>query len=412
VLHSFTYGSEPLGKLIFDSRGAVYGTTYNGGLYPAQCEVGEEAGCGIAYVLTPPPAGKTTWGSGTLRAFGATPDDGIFPSGKLLGGAGGVVYGTTEAGGGRGASICVSSCGTVYELIPPAVSGNAWSERILYSFSGGSDGDTPNDALIADADGALYGTTTNDSSNQLGTVFKLAPPGHGQTKWVESVLHAFSGKKGDGAGVSDGLIADSAGDLYGVTEEGGVGYGIVFELVPPGTGHSSWTELVLHSFSGGTDGKTPDGRLVADAHGNLYGETIGGGIRGSCGGNGCGVIFELLAPSSSHGTWTERVLHSFSGTVDDVGSPSFGLTADASGALYGVSTYGGEYGYGNVFKLTPPAAGKTLWTESSLHAFSGAKDDGAEPFGPVILDAQGAIYGTTIGGGSIDNGVVYKLLQP
>jgi uncharacterized repeat protein (TIGR03803 family) len=344
-----------------------------------------------------------------LHAFGNTPGDGANPSGSLLVGPTGILYGTTTAGGGRG--DCSGSCGTVYQIAPPAAHGNAWRESVLYSFAGEDDGSVPNDGLIADSSGALYGTTIFGGASNLGTVFKLSPPRRGLSTWLESALYAFSGENGDGSEPNAGLIADAKGNLYGTTAFGG-GDGTVFELKPPAKGRSDWTELVLHSFGGGADGASPVGSLIGDARGDLFGETDAGGIPGGCDGYGCGVVFELVAPASNRTAWTERILHTFSGGMDDYGEPLGGLTADSSGDLYSVTPYGGTYGFGDVFKLAPPAAGQSAWIESSVHAFTGGEDDGAVPFAGVIVDSRGAIYGTTTGGGSGGEGTVYRLQQP
>jgi uncharacterized repeat protein (TIGR03803 family) len=160
----------------------------------------------------------------------------------------------------------------------------------------------------------------------------------------------------------------------------------------------------LYSFSYGS-GATPYGVLIADASGALYGTTLAGGA-GS--GPGSGTVFKLTPPTTAGGTWTESVLYSFTGTTDGA-NPYYGaLIADASGALYGTTVNGGAAGGGTVFKLTPPTTAGGTWTESVLYSFT-STTDGAKPYGGLIADASGALYGTTPNPGS---GTVFKLTPP
>ncbi len=245
---------------------------------------------------------------------------------------------------------------------------------MLYSFAGGQDGAYPFSGVIFDQAGNLYSTTFSGGTAGEGTVFELTPNQDGS--WTESVLHSFSG--GDGSNSVSSVILDTAGSLYGTTTSGGAADdGTVFKLTPNGDG--SWTESVLHSFKGGTDGiyPTAHGSLIFDAAGNLYGATADGG-QGSCGvwAPGCGTIFELTP--NSDGSWTENVLYRFSGK--DGANPDPTLIFDNSGNLYGTTEWGGKVsctnhyaGCGVVFELTPNANGS--WKESVLHRFNG-KDAG------------------------------------
>jgi uncharacterized repeat protein (TIGR03803 family) len=245
----------------------------------------------------------------------------------------------------------------------------------LYSFTGGGSGDgaNPSAGLMADPAGNLYGTTAEGGASGRGTVFQLDPSGN------LTVLHSFTG--GDGSHPRAALIADAAGNLYGTTISGGVqDAGTVFQLTPSGTLN------VLYSFTGSGDGALPWAGMIADASGNLYGTTYGGGA------NGQGTVFQL-DPS---GTLT--VLYSFTGGND--ASPWAGLIADAAGNLYG-TTEGGD-GPGEVFQLTPSG------TLNVLHNFTGR--DGAIPHGGLIFDAAGNLYGTTHNGGaSAAYGTVFQL---
>ena len=252
----------------------------------------------------------------------------------------------------------------------------------------------PRNGLIADSAGNLYGTTSGGGASYKGVVFKLAPDG------TETVLHSFPGFPSDGNSPYAGLIADSAGNLYGTTlSRDSVSHaGVVFKLAPNGT--AGWTETVLHSFTGfPTDGALPYAGLIADSAGNLYGATTGGGASGQ------GVVFKL-APDG-----TETVLHAFTGGSDGA-YPGVGpLIADSAGNLYGTTTGGGggpgASGQGVVFKLAPNGTGG--WTESVLYSFTGGSDGGQPFYGSLIADGAGNLYGTTVGGGASGAGVVFKL---
>jgi hypothetical protein len=297
-------------------------------------------------------------------------------------------------------SACVAAALALAALIAvPAAA--APQETVLYSFKGGKDGNRPDAGLIMDTSGALYGTTSEGGTD--GTVFKLTPPAAGQTVWTESVLYRFKGGR-DGKFPNGSLIMDTSGALYGTTTDGGTGCpgfecGTVFELTPPGAGEAEWTESVLYSFKGGKDGKAPLAGLIMDTSGAFYGTTEGAGI-GRCsfsGGRGCGTVFELTPPGAGETGWTESVLYHFKGGRNGK-FPSGGLIMDTSGALYGTTTFGGT-GKGTVFMLTPPGAGETEWTESVLYRFQGGQD-GASPAAGLITDTSGALYGTTLNGGT------------
>lgn len=246
-----------------------------------------------------------------------------------------------------------------------------WTETVLHRFSGGSDGGAPGFGdLIFDQAGNIYGTTSAGGAYGYGTIFKLTPSGG---SWTETVLYSFTGGS-DGSQPFAGLIFDNVGNLYGTTFVGGTfGYGTVFQLTPSGSG---WTETVLYSFHGESDGSEPVGGLIFDRSGNLYGTTSTWDA-----GKG-GTVFKL---TPSDGTWVFALLYSFTGQ----GGPLASLTMDATGNLYG-TTYGVGF-FGNVFKLTRSGNG---WTYTSLHDFTGYYD-GANPWGNVILDASGNIFGTS-----------------
>jgi uncharacterized repeat protein (TIGR03803 family) len=207
----------------------------------------------------------------------------------------------------------------------------------------------------------------------------------------EKVLYQFTGGA-DGGSPSSSLLMDTSGNLYGTTLYGGIGgscgnsgCGVVFELTPSANG--TWQESVLYAFQGAPDGDYPRGNLVFDTSGNLYGTTSGGGSGTNCTHeSGCGTIFEL---SPHSGSWTETVLYNFQNTPD--GAVPAGLTFDAHGSLYGTAAGGGSSGSGVVYELSPPKQKRRKWTEKILYSFSGF---GVIPNPGVVLDGQGNLYGT------------------
>jgi len=278
----------------------------------------------------------------------------------------------------------------------------------LYSFTGGTDGNIPLAGLVSDDMGALYGTTANGGTSGFGVAFKLAPPAQPGDPWTESVLHNFTTGTGDGFAPEGPLIFDKAGNLYGTTAGGGTnGWGTVFELTPPAIQGDEWIETVIHNFSL-SDGAKPFCGLIFDRAGNLYGTTNGGGRFGQ------GTVFKLKAPAIPGGAWTESVLYSFKFSADG-GNPLGRLVFDKSGALYGTTNMAGDIihcgdlaGCGVVFKLTPSSVGE--WTETVLHTFEGPDGDG--PVAGLVVDSAGSLYGTAQFGGTLDFGVVFQLTPP
>jgi uncharacterized repeat protein (TIGR03803 family) len=342
VLHHFGGGNdgiEPMASLIFDTAGNLYGTTYSGGVF-GRYEYG-----GTVFELTPHTGDK--WTEKVLHNFGVN-NDGAQPSGSLVFDNAGNLYGTTTAGGNF--VPCNLGCGTIFELTPG--SNGKWTERILHRFNF-NNGANPSSNLIFDASGNLYGTTTfggpgkcSNSSDQLvgcGTVFMLTPSHNG--RWVQSVLYDFMDYYGDGAYPSTGVILDAEGNLYG-TAAGGPEWGTVFEVMP---GHDGqWTEKQLYSFDE-TDGAQPLG-MIFDSQGNLYGMTNSGG------GSDRGTVFELMANGGTW-TETVLYNFCPVGGCADGEDPLDSVIMDTSGNLYGTTSEGGLYGYGVIFELEgDPAA--------------------------------------------------------
>ena len=385
VLHSFGNGSDgmgPIGGLLMDAAGNLYGVTYGGGIY--QCYGG---GCGTVFELSRVPGGR--WTETVLYNFANT-NDGGGPDAGLIMDAAGNLYGVTAYGGLNG------DLGTVFELSPGA--GGTWTETVLYSFSG-NDGRDPAGSLIMDAAGNLYGLTDDGGAYGEGIAFELSPSGGGG--WTETVLHSF-GNGSDAAYPAGSLIMDAAGNLYGATMQGGsycpgYGCGTVFELSPAQGG--GWTETVLYSFNG-SDGFQPRAGLVMDATGNLYGTTVQGGPYCFF---GCGTVFEL-SPSVGGG-WTEMTLYNFQNPPDAEG-PDTVLILDSAGNLYGTASLAGNYGYGAVFEVSPRQGS---WTETQLYSFGRDADGGGS--GGVIMDRFGDLYGEG-GGGIYYGGTAYELTPP
>lgn len=234
-------------------------------------------------------------------------------------------------------------------------------------------------------------------------VFRLTRGADG--KWHETVLHDFAGS--DGKYPNGALVADRAGNLYGTTVNGGptcsqLGCGVVFELVR-GNG-DKWTFKVLHYFAL-SDGANPYAGMIFDSKGNLYGTTSTGGNTSACPPEGCGVAFKL---TEAKGIWTETVVYSFQGK--DGAFPYAPLTLDAAGNLFGTTQWGGAYDGGTVFKLSPGKHGQ--WSEEGLHSFSSDTKDGGQPTYGVIFDSSGNLYGTTPFGGTVGQqgwGTAFKL---
>jgi uncharacterized repeat protein (TIGR03803 family) len=218
-------------------------------------------------------------------------------------------------------------------------------------------------------------------------------------------LHTFLCNDLGGSSPNAAVILDAAGNLYGTTAYGGTHNDGTVFEMISGAG-GTWTEKVLYSFSGPVrDGGFPFGSLVFDSSGSLYGSTLEGGGR-LCGGIGCGIVFELVRHPG--GVWQEKILHRFTGGQDGM-IPNAGLVFDAAGALYGTTTHGGNCinACGTVFKLTPNAGG--AWMETILYRFNHAHQDAESPYSTLVFDAAGNLYGTSPYGGQLDEGAVFRL---
>jgi uncharacterized repeat protein (TIGR03803 family) len=453
TLHSFAaqgHGSSPQGGLISDAAGNLYGVSADGGAY----------NFGTVFEFVPNQHGG--WDQKTLYTFKGG-DDGIYPEGQLVFDADGNLYGTTYWGGNIGGCLW-GGCGTIFELKHnPA---GSWTESILQNFSNGKLGGDLEYGLVFDKAGNLYGTSWVGGANQGGMVFELSPSTNGTWnetilysfsdgggnapppsspvgrivfddagniygvvgggngcpggcgavyklspasggKWNLTIPHYFAGPPSDGAFPDAGLIFDKAGNLYGITSDGGTGTGTgcnygcgtVFKMTPSGSGQ--WTESVLYNFQGTNDGKTPGFDLIFDAAGNLYGTTYDGGGLGTCDDGGCGTVFEL---SANGGQWNETQLWRFGGITDGA-NPSSGVLLSLTGQLFGETYSGSNAGQnGTVFSLTPSGG---TWSLASLSNF--VNTDGEYPAAGLVADAAGNLYGTTASGGAAGLGAVFEL---
>jgi uncharacterized repeat protein (TIGR03803 family) len=391
ILYEFSgaTGNYPLGAMVSDKAGNLYGTTLLGGFLSGSCA---PFGCGVVFELSPPTSPGAPWTQSVIYAFqggsdGSRPactlvidrngnlfgtsvdtpmgealvwelsppaqqglawlfnslydvpsSNGLgelyFTYGNLIMDKKGNLYGTARSGG---TGCQPDGCGFIYEVSPPQESGGAWAGMIIFEFPGGSNGAYPSASLAMDTNGALYGGAYGTSD---GLIFQLTPPSVLGDPWQENVLLTFSGTYD---GVSDGLIFDKSGNLYGASPDGGAnncapdyqGCGFVFELSPPLQQGNPWTETVLYNFQG-FDGSLPIGTPILDTKGNLYGTTDYGGA------NGAGTFYELIAPGNSGGSWTERKFSlGNTGIIDSnpVGSLMFGpgraLTGTTPGGFTG-----------------------------------------------------------------------------
>lgn len=266
--------------------------------------------------------------------------------------------------------------------------------NVIYSFAGDEDGEYADTDLETDSAGNIYGTTVLGGDFGGGTVFKLSPTSDG---WVHTVLYSFTGGA-DGGEPYKGVTLDGEGNLFGTAVTGGSGSceggcGVVYKLTNSG---GTWTQSVIHAFTGGDDGSGAGARVTVDRNGNVYGMTPTGGAYG------LGTIYKV---HQANGAWTLSVIHTFTGGADG-SSGSAGRMVLRNGHLYGAATTGGTYGSGVVFELAPRATGE--WHFRTLYSFRG-QPDGNFPYGALLFDRRGAIYGTTYYGGVSGIGAVYKL---
>jgi uncharacterized repeat protein (TIGR03803 family) len=358
VLHKFhsSDGRTPAGGLIHGSDGYLYGTTDFGG----------NRGCGTVFKIS------LSGNFKSIYSF-AGGSDGCKPARSLIRDAAGNIYGTTEAGG-------PSNYGTVFKI------DSTGHESVLYAFTGNSDGAYPDNDLIRDKSGNLYGTTISGGDGGCGTLFKI------NTKGKESVVYPFAGDGAHACNPAGGPVMDSSGNLYGAAQGGAYFSGYIFKIDAAG----KFTDLL--DFGGpvfpSTNGNDPASDLTFGPAGILYGTTSYGGDL-SCSSDGCGTVFEF-----SNGV--ETVLHAFGRPPADVSTVSGPLIRDSTGNLYGTAS-GGTVNSGGIYKVD--ASGN----ETVLYSFTGGTDGGT-PWGRLYVSSSGSVFGTTLFGGDSNNdGVVFKI---
>jgi hypothetical protein len=386
----------------------------------------------VALALSIPASAE--WKEKVLYSFQGGTNDGSVPIGSVVFDKQGNIYGALEFYGPGSCAPQGNACGAVYQLTPPAQKGGAWKETLIYEFQGkgANDGELPAGGLLIDAQGNLYGVTAYGGTGNCtllgvaagcGTVFELSPPQRQGSAWTETILYSFPTMK-QGYFPWGSVVFDKAGNLYGATSFGGTKgttcdpyyggqCGVVFEISPPKQKGGAWTQKVLHDFPGTASGKQdgdgaePNGGLVLDSKGTIYGTSYYGGIgTGSCGSVGCGTVFSLSPPAKQGEAWTESVIHRFDSANSYEAWPMDGLILNKSGYLFGTTLKD------TVFRLAPTSEHPGQWDETILHSYKGNG-----PFydldAPVIFDARGDLYTTAYAGsgGSID-GNVFELHPP
>lgn len=438
VVHNFTGtgdGGTPYAGLAWDGGSNFYGTAAQGGYTGTRCFnlAGFTAsGCGVVYRLH---RSGSDWTFSTIYEFHGGTVDGNFPIAPVTIASDGSLNGTTWAGVYNGSPNCEFSginpphigCGSVFSLRPPATACTTavcfWTETITYAFPGPNNAGSAGPglgALVFDQAGNLYDTDFNGAGNS-GEVFQLVPSGGGFAPGNFFAEEPNKGQPETPLLSTNGVTLDSAGNLYTTAEMGSEnapycgfiyfdGCGAVFQLLPSSSG---WTANIIYQFTDGEDGKFPIAGLIADKAGNLY------GASSTDGPNSGGTVFEL---SPSNGGWTYQTIYALpDGDAQEgdcflaVGTegcsgPWGTLLLDSAGNIYGASYANGAYHNGNVFKLTNSNGS---WTYTDLHDFTGG-NDGAYPVGSLILDNDGNLYGTALRGGSSTNcyqgcGVVFEV---
>ena len=370
-------GEYPDTDLVADAAGSLYGTTVLGGT----------GGTGTVFVLKHTRGG---WKHSVLYGFAGGMDGGQ-PYGGVTLDAQGNLFGATVVGG-TGGACPEDGCGVIYELTKS--DRGHWKQIVIHDFNG-ADGSGPGAGLSLGPQGDLFGMTPTGGAYGFGVVYRLHPNGDGS--WDFAVIHDFTGGA-DGAGGSKGrLLPDATGHLYGVATAGGTnGNGVAFKLTRRQSG--AWKLIPLYEFKGEPDAGFPYGALSFGPDGALYGTTYYDGQFD------LGSVYRL---THAGGSWSEQVLYSFAGGTDGSGSIS-NVLFDQAGNLYGTTSEGGDpsCGCGVIFRLSPQQDGS--WVETVMHAFTGAPDDGASAYDGMVGGSNGAFFGATVHGGDDDEGAVYR----
>ncbi len=381
ILYTFLGGNDgkyPFGELAFDASGNIVSTTQFGG--GTVCGT-TNPGCGTVFMLKPPASGNGAWTESILYNFttnggatGAAQDAGtaIDSAGRLY---------STNKFAGQGPCVMASyptGCGTVFRVDPPAVAGAPWTFNTIHFFLGSpADGRTAKSNVTVDANGNVFGVSQNGGTFDVGMIYELAAPSTQGGAYTENILYTFTGH-GDGGMPRAGVLLLSNGNIISTTQNGGAhGSGTVFMLTPPVGGTGAWTESVLYSFGAAGDGKYPIGELLQDAAGNIYGATNLGGSAAD------GTVWKLAPPTKAGGKWTETILHSFTG-MPDGNQPLSGVVADAAGNLYGTTNSGGASNMGSAYQLTPPTVAGGAWGINRLWSFTGGADGNNPGAGVIL----------------------------
>lgn len=291
----------------------------------------------------------------------------------------------------------LNKAGLLFVMMLSVATATATTTDVIFSFVE-DEGEYADTDLETDNAGNIYGTTVLGGDFGSGTVFQLSPTPNG---WVHTVLYSFTGGV-DGGEPYKGVTIDNEGNLYGTAVTGGSGNceggcGVAYKLSNTG---GAWTQTVIHAFTGGDDGSGPGARVTVDTAGNIYGMAPTGGA------NGLGTIYRIR--QAPNGTWAFMVIHAFTGGADG-SSGSAGRMILRNGRLYGAATTGGSHGSGVVFELTRKGTrGFGGWDFKTIYSFNG-QPDGSFPYGALLFDGSGNLYGTTYYGGANGIGAVYKL---
>jgi hypothetical protein len=357
-------GSQPIGSVVFDSSGSLYGVTWKGGLYSY----------GTVYQLNPPSEPGGAWTKQILYNFtdGA---DGGGPNMPLVFDKAGSLYGVTNSGGNL-AQCSGYGCGTIFKLTPPAVPGDSWTETTIYTMQN----EIGQTGLTFDGAGALYAASLGWTVSNT-YIFKLSPSQTPGGAWTRTILSKVANN------IEPNLVFDNEGALYGAV------WSSIFKLSPP-TGSGHWTLQYIYAFTYNADPYA--GPVFDKSTGHLFGTAAFGG---RCSG-ACGIVYEL---GESGNVWQEANIYDFQGRSDGF-SPMAAVTLDPSnGALYTTTDVGRDFGAGSVIRLMPPHQGGR-WTETTLWKVPG----GEYSHNSAVVIHKGNLFGTTEDGGS-GSGAVFEV---
>jgi uncharacterized repeat protein (TIGR03803 family) len=387
VLHVFNQkggGVKPITGVTGTSDTELFGTTTAGGAN----------NLGSIFLLKTSDDDKT-WTEQIIFSFtgaasGSLPGSALFINHK------GDLLASTVMGG-------ATNRGTLFRLDRPTNGSKIWTEDVLADFTDLATGEDPLGDLLVRPDGTILGTTVIGGAFNQGAIFQ-AVLSEGETTATETVLLSFNGTL-DGFAPHDGIIEDRAGHFFGTATGGGqFADGLVFQFTPPAGSARQWTAIPIFVFDS-ANGSLPFGGLLA-FKGSLFGVTFQGGPYNQ------GVVYQLIPPTQKGEPWTETILHVFTGGTDG-GSPESRLSPDGDGGFYGTAASAGTGGLGNIFHLTPPTEPGGSWTLTPLHQFAGGDDGGAPSGDLLKLDGAifGTTQGTSSSTGTVtSSGTVYRVV--